>query len=190
MNMRKGTIILTILVFAVASITAHTYTSQSVLSSGKWVKIRVAETGVHCMTYDEIADAGLNPEQVRIYGYGGGMLSQDFKLSKKDDLPSVAFYMHKGADGVFGKGDYILFYAQGVDSWDYVNNHFVHTRNPYSRYGYYFLTDNVGEQRLIADAEQLNNATYHVIWCTTRIPSIWWMYPAKPAAGVSSTASN
>ena len=162
MNMRKGTITLTILMFAVASITAHTYTSQSVLSSGKWVKIRVAETGVHCMTYDEIADAGLNPEQVRIYGYGGGMLSQDFKLSKKDDLPSVAFYMHKGADGVFGKGDYILFYAQGVDSWDYVNNHFVHTRNPYSRYGYYFLTDNVGEQKLIADAEQLNNATYQV----------------------------
>ena len=125
--------------FAAASIMAHTYTSQSVLNSGNWVKIQVAQTGVHCMTYDEIAAAGLNPEQVRIYGYGGAMLSQNFRLAKIDDLPSVAFYMNKGADGVFNAGDYILFYAQGPDSWEYASKHFVHTRNTYSRYGYYFI---------------------------------------------------
>ena len=158
---RIATILITMM-FAVASITAHTYTSQSVLSSGKWVKIRVSETGIHCLTYDELRNAGLNPDNVRVYGYGGAMLSQNFRLAKIDDLPSVAFYMHMGDDGVFNSGDYILFYAQGVDSWEYTNNHFVHTRNPYSRYGYYFLTDNAGEQRLIEDAEQLYNGTYHV----------------------------
>ena len=158
--MKRLTFILTLLTFALASFSAHSYTSQSVLSGGKWVKIRVAESGVYCMTYDELAAAGLNPADVRIYGYGGAMLSQDFKQDKLDDLPPVAFYMNKGADGVFGKGDYILFYAQGVDSWAYQNKHFVHTRNPYSRYGYYFLSDDAGEQRLIQTADALAEATF------------------------------
>ena len=148
------------MMLAVAGVTAHTYTSQSVLQSGKWVKIRVAQTGVHCMTYDELAAAGLNPANVRIYGYGGAPLYQDFRLAKYDDLPSVAFYMNKGADGVFNSGDYILFYAQGVDRWDYTDSHFVHTRNPYSTYGYYFLTDNVGEQQLIPMADELTDAAF------------------------------
>jgi len=148
------------MLFATASIMAHTYTTESVLSTGKWVKIRVAESGIHCLTYDELRDAGLNPANVRIYGYGGAMLSQNFRLAKIDDLPSVAFYMNKGADGEFNQGDYILFYAQGVDSWEYTNRHFVHTRNPYSLYGYYFLTDDAGEQRLITDAEALTSYDY------------------------------
>lgn len=158
--MKRIANIVAFLLFAVASITAHTYAPESVLNNGKWVKIRVAETGVHCMTYDEIAAAGIDPANLRIYGYGGAMLSQDFTLEKQDDLPSVAFYMHKGDDGIFGKGDYILFYAQGTDSWQYSGNHFVHTRNPYSQYGYYFLTDDAGEQRLIQTAEPLTDATY------------------------------
>ncbi len=158
--MKRITYIFTLLLFAAASITAHTYAPESVLSSGKWVKIRVAETGIHCMTYDEIAAAGLDPAKLRIYGYGGAMLNQDFTQEKTDDLPSVAFYMHKGEDGIFGNGDYILFYAQGVDSWQYTNNHFVHTRNPYSSFGYYFLTDDAGEQQLIQTAEPLTDAAY------------------------------
>lgn len=158
--MRKLTTILPLLMLAVASWAAHSYTSQSVLSNGNWVKIRVQESGVYCMTYEDLASAGLNPADVRIYGYGGAMLNQNFNLAKQDDLPPVAFYMNKGADGVFGKGDYILFYAQGVDSWEYSSNHFVHTRNPYSRYGYYFLSDNAGEQRLITTAEALTGATF------------------------------
>jgi len=158
--MKRIANIFALLLFAIASITAHTYAPVSILNSGKWVKIRVAETGVHCMTYEEIASAGLAPAKLRIYGYGGAMLNQDFTVEKLDDLPSVAFYMHKGEDGTFGKGDYILFYAQGVDSWQYSGNHFVHTRNPYSRFGYYFLTDDAGEQRLIQDAEPLTDAAY------------------------------
>ena len=158
--MKRLTTILTVLTLAAASLMAHTYTSQSILSGGKWVKIRVQESGVYCLTYDELASAGLNPADVRIYGYGGAMLNQNFKLAKQDDLPPVAFYMNKGADGEFGKGDYILFYAQGVDSWEYTSKHFVHTRNPYSTYGYYFLSDNAGEQRLIPTADALSDAAF------------------------------
>lgn len=137
----------------------RTYADHSMLSSGKWVKIRVSESGVHKITYSQLADAGLNPQNVRIYGYGGAMLSQNFTLRKIDDLPAVAFWMEKGSDQVFGEGDYILFYAQANFSWSYndTRGYFTHTRNPYSDYGYYFLTDDAGEQHLIAAATALES---------------------------------
>ena len=134
----------------------HTYTEQSVLSSGNWVKIQVKESGVYKMTYEDLRAAGLsNPASVRIYGYGGAMLTQNFNKSRIDDLPAVGFYMNKGSDGVFNAGDYILFYGQGTTSWAYNGVQFVHTRNPYSDYGYYFLSDDAGEQRLLPTAEAL-----------------------------------
>lgn len=145
---------------ALQAMATHTYATSSVLKEGKWVKIRVAESGIHCLTYDELADAGLNPLNLRIYGYGGAMLSQDFKKTPIDDLPSVAFYMNKGADGIFNSGDYILFYAQGPDAWEYSNGKFTHTRNPYSRYGYYFLSDNAGTQKLITEMPAISSAAY------------------------------
>ena len=131
------------------SVRAHTYAAHSVLQSGHWVKVRVSESGVCKMTYEELVAAGLQPAKVRVYGYGGAMLNQDFTARKIDDLPAVGFWMEKGSDGVFGSGDYILFYAQGPISWDYTNKTFAHTRNTYSDYGYYFLSDNAGEQRLL-----------------------------------------
>lgn len=135
----------------------HTYTESSVLSEGSWVKIRVSETGIYRLTYEELRAAGLsNPANVRVYGYGGAMLTQDFNQPKIDDLPAVGIYMETGSDGVFGAGDYILFYGQGTTSWAYNGTRFVHTRNTYSDYGYYFLSDNAGEQHLLPTADALD----------------------------------
>lgn len=134
----------------------HSYTDQSVLHSGTWVKIQVKESGIYKMTYEDLLNAGLtNPTNVRVYGYGGAMLSQNFNKAHIDDLPAVGFYMSKGADGVFNAGDYILFYGQGTTSWAYNGVQFTHTRNPYSDYGYYFLSDNAGEQLLLPTAEAI-----------------------------------
>lgn len=141
--------VLTVWLLGYASAVAHDYAESSVLKTGKIVKIQVEETGMYRITYDALQNMGLNPQDVRVLGYGGGMLSQDFTRRKTDDLPSVPFYMEKGADGVFGSGDYIVFYAQGPVSWNYSGSRFVHTLNAYSQYGYYFLSDNAGEQRLL-----------------------------------------
>jgi hypothetical protein len=113
----------------------HTYADQSVLAEGKWVKIRVSETGVCRMSFSQIKEAGLDPQQLRVYGYGGAQLEQSFLKRKIDDLPQVPVYV--GAD-------YVLFYVQGPISWSFNGTRFVHTRNTYSDYGYYLLTDNVG----------------------------------------------
>ena len=113
----------------------HSYTSRSVLADGRWVKIRVSESGVCRMSFSELSNAGLDPQQLRVYGYGGAQLEQDFKKTKIDDLPQVPVYVGDG---------YVLFWVQGPISWTYTGSRFSHTRNTYSDYGYYFLTDNVG----------------------------------------------
>ena len=116
----------------------HTYAGHSVLASGKWVKIRVSESGVCKMTFSDLQAAGIsNPSQVRVFGYGGAMKTQDFSKPNIDDLPQVP---------VFVGSDFVLFYVQGPISWAYdaSKSRFAHTRNPYSEYGYYFLTDNIG----------------------------------------------
>ncbi len=128
----------------------HTYADGSVLSQGKWVKISVAGSGVCKMTFDELRGAGLNPSELRVYGYGGAQLEADFRKKKTDDLPQVPVYVGE---------DYVLFWVQGPISWSYNGSRFVHTRNTYSDLGYYFLTDNVGSKLAPVAAEPLTGAT-------------------------------
>ncbi len=146
---RLVNILLVLLWVSVPAFAAHQYTSTSRLATGKFVKIAVNQTGVCKITYESLQAMGLNPSAIRVYGFGGGMLTQDFQQAKIDDLPAVPIYMHKGSDGVFGAGDYILFYAQGPVSWQYTGSRFRHTTNTYSQYGFYFLSDNAGEQHLL-----------------------------------------
>ena len=131
----------------------HSYAEHSVLAEGKWVKIRVSESGVCKMTFSQLRSAGLDPQQLRVFGYGGAMLNQDFREDKIDDLPQVPVYT----------GDnYVLFYVQGPISWRYDSDYarFIHSRNTYSDYGYYLLTDNVGELMPLPMAQAVTgNAT-------------------------------
>ena len=164
---RKYIFILLCMMASMAMAGIHTYTGQSVLSNGKYVKISVQETGVHRISYDMLKGWGLNPENVAVLGYGGAMLSEDFTKHHWDDLPSVAFYMHKGNDGVFNRGDYILFYAQGPVKWvfNYIGE-WLHVKNPYSNEGYYFVTDQLDLQKLI----QTSNEQY----TTTSVIDVDW----------------
>lgn len=126
--------------------TKHSYTNKSVLANGKFIKIKISESGVYKLTYEDLNSMGIVPANVRIFGYGGGVLEQSFMLPKLDDLPENSIYMEKGSDGVFNAGDYILFYAKGVNKWTYDKTKamFTHTTNTYSSYGYYFVTSDAG----------------------------------------------
>ena len=129
----------------------HTYTTESALKSGNVIKLRVSETGVYMIPYDSLKAWGLHAENVCVLGYGGAMLSENFLNKRYDDLPPVSIYMHKGSDNIFNSGDYILFYAQGAIQWKIdKNRHWRHIRNPYSDYGYYFITDKQSLQRTIS----------------------------------------
>lgn len=131
----------------------HSYSENSVLSQGRFVKIKIANSGVYKLTYEDLSSMGLAPTNVKVFGYGGAVLNQSFMLHKHDDLPEVAISMQKGSDGIFNSGDYILFYAQGINRWSYDNTKsmFTHIINSYSNFGYYFVTSDVGTGKKIED---------------------------------------
>lgn len=133
--------------------TLHTYATNSVLASGKFVQVRVVNSGIYKLTYEDLNSMGINPANVKVFGYGGAVLEQSFLLPKTDDLPEVSVYMEKGSDGIFNAGDYILFYAQGINKWtfDSSKNLYVHQVNPYSNYGYYFITSDAGTGKKIEE---------------------------------------
>lgn len=135
------------------SVSIHSYAANSVLSQGKFCKIRVVNSGVYKLTYEDLNSMGIDPKNVRIFGYGGNVLDQNFNTSKIDDLPELSIYMNSGNDGIFNAGDYILFYAEGINKWSFDKslNMFTHTINSYSKYGYYFVTSDAGVGKKITD---------------------------------------
>ena len=128
--------------------------SSSVLSTGRWVKLRVSESGIHMLTYTHLRNMGFDdPYKVRLFGYGGHPLSETDTESWIDDLCEVPLW--------HTDNHRLLFYAYGPVQWTLQSdNTFNHTRNPYSEYGYYFLTeDEEGEPATFPVGEALAAVT-------------------------------
>ena len=111
------------------------YADNSVLSSGTWAKIRIPSTGIYQLTSDLVRKAGFTDiNKVKIYGYGGALQPEKLTgtyLAETDDLKELPTCVVNGKR---------LFYGVGPVSWDAASHRRV--RNPYSDYGYYFLTEN------------------------------------------------
>ena len=134
-----------------AATASSRYAGHSVLASGQWVKIRIPHTGIYQLTEDLIKKAGFrNLDKVKVYGYGGAMqpelLTGDY-LAETDDLKELATCQTNGKK---------IFYGIGPVTWD---KNYNRVRNPYSSYGYYFLTENDDEPLTISSEEFL--ATYY-----------------------------
>jgi hypothetical protein len=95
-----------------------------------------------------------NLDKVAVYGYGGWPLDEDFSTTYIDDVPEVAVW--RGAD-------YLLFYGKGPRKWEYSSDKsFIHTNNPYSNYGYYFVTEKETTGRTMEKAASAAGATLQV----------------------------
>lgn len=121
------------------------YAASSVLSQGKWAKIRVGEAGVYSLTPSFLASLGFHDiSRVRLYGYGGRVENEVINYSSTpdgdyDDLEEIPLFRRKSD---------ALFYAEGIRRWHafsyntaskvYVSSY---ENNPYSSYSYYFLTE-------------------------------------------------
>jgi hypothetical protein len=122
------------------------FLEKSVLSAGSWYKIKVQTSGIYKLSFDQISSMSVgNPSNVRIYGWGGDVLPEDYRKGEKDDLLPVQIYMYKGVDGVFNSGDFILFYAKGSIKWtfDKISGMYRHKLNPYSDFSYYYVTSGI-----------------------------------------------
>lgn len=129
------------------------YADHSILREGSWAKIRIPESGFYQLTAALIRKAGFSDiNKVKIYGYGGALqperLTGDY-LTATDDLQEVPTSTVGGVR---------VFYGVGPVTWDSADVT-VRTRNPYSDYGYYFLTENDAEPLTIG-VEELTTAHY------------------------------
>lgn len=135
---------------------AERYAANSILATGKWAKIRVPSSGVYQITESLIRKAGFSSlSKIKIYGYGGNLQAERLDgntLKELDDLKEVATY---------DRGKSRLFYARGPVSWSSPTAT-RRTRNPYSDYGYYFITEttNSEEEPLKADSAAFISAFY------------------------------
>lgn len=158
-----------------ASPKAERYAEHSVLSQGKWAKIRVSNSGIHQLTASTIKSAGFSDlSKVRIYGYGGYLvpevLTEEY-LRDYDDLKEIP---------TCTVGEKKLFYAKGSVYWDSKDSR-ARVRNPYSDYGYYFITQDDNEPLTCTEEELLNTAwptpdAYHTLY---EEDNSTWMYGGR-----------
>lgn len=135
---RSVRMLVVIISMIIPTLSAHalSYAPQSVLSSGKWVKINVKEEGMQILTPTALKGMGFSdPSKVRVYGYGGHILPMTLDERNPDDLPQQPVV--RLADGS------IVFYGAGLVKWESESSDFGfrHLNNYYSTIAPYFLSD-------------------------------------------------
>ena len=147
---------------------SQTYAASSALAQGNWYRIGVTKNGVHKITYDLLNNMGIdlstvNPQNIGIYGYGGGMLPHSNIASRHDDMIENAIFVSGEGDNVFNEGDYILFYGEDPHTWNYSTstNKFHHVVHDYSDTTYYFihLGTNPGKRVNVQSSAASNDTT-------------------------------
>lgn len=122
------------------------HADHSVLASGQWAKISIPETGIYQLTEALVRQAGFKDiNKVKIYGYGGAMQPDRLEanyLQMTDDLPEVPTCIVNGRR---------LFHGVGPVGWNSASST-TRIRNPYSDYGYYFLTESDDEPLMVDSA--------------------------------------
>ncbi len=134
-----------------ATVADYAWKAQSALSEGKWIKISTTERGIYKIPFSKLSAWGFsNPEQVRVFGAGGMILSEDPGKIGYDDIPQIPVWQgkNKGTDCLF-------FYAPGTTEWnpDQSGKYFEHKQNYYATKGFFFLSEQSGA---IKNIELLN----------------------------------
>lgn len=121
---------------------------NSVLSSGTWVKVEVAEDGLYKLDAAYLRSIGIDPvgksiTDINVFGGDGRALPENLNIARPSDVPQVAVdYVDRNSNGTFDADDMVIFYGQGVNGWTYdpVQKQFNHYGNPYLVSNFYFVT--------------------------------------------------
>lgn len=126
--------------------THQSRSGTSTLNNGQLYKIAVTESGIHKIDYNFLKNDlnididNIDAKKIQILGNGGGMLAEAVSDFRYDDVQENAVFISTGTSS-FGANDYILFYADGPDTWAYDEsaNIFNYRNNIYSDESYYFV---------------------------------------------------
>lgn len=114
---------------------------NSILTNGNWYRFYVEKSGIYKITKSFLQSLGLDvntdPRTIKIYGNGGAMLPLLNSEYYPVDLEENAIQFIGEEDGVFNDSDYILFYAEGTDTW---NAESLTSINLYDDKSYYYVT--------------------------------------------------
>lgn len=116
--------------------------TNSVLASGDWHQFYVEKSGVYKISKSFLQSLGvdisrIDPKKIKIYGNGGRMLPLANNIPYPSDLVENAIQIIGENNGVFDNEDYILFYAEGVDTFNAESQTNV---NLYDTKSYYYVT--------------------------------------------------
>lgn len=135
---------LSVALFSQSVVAAVSFKSNSLLSSGYWVKVKVGETGIYELSYEKLKSFGFSePSKVKVYGWGGNVSPEGFVAAYADDMVQMP---------VMHEGDKLYFYGVGVlgekisrygQTSGYLYS--ITEPNPYSSESFYFLTDSEAE---------------------------------------------
>lgn len=117
---------------------AVSFKQQSLLSTGKWVRVNVSSTGVQQISHDVLRALGIDPEKATVYGRPATQyLNNEFTDDMPDDL--LPTYCENTSDGR------LIFYGEGPAHYDIAYNGELYTfsrkLSTYSNYSTYFITD-------------------------------------------------
>lgn len=139
-----------------------TYAESSLLSSGRWVKVSVTETGIHQIPVSALRSWGFSdPAKVKVYGYGARRIPDRLDTTYIDDLPQTP------SEYVDGTG--IVFYAEGPVTWSLTQGSYEPVNSPWTTAGYYFLSDSPEGERLTPKGSGTPSATDPATSFTDRI---------------------
>ncbi len=131
---------------------------ESPLAKGTILKIKVQESAVYKITGQVLAKQGINlaslgTKNMRLWGNGGAMLPQPNNEERPGGLKECAYQIVGLEDGTFSNNDYLLFYAEGPNTFQYDSKQrrFVHQTNLYATYNSYFLVVDNGPGIQISD---------------------------------------
>lgn len=151
-------ILIAIAMIVGATDAAAQYAANSVLATGEWWKVGIAESGIYRLTANDIsALSGCNVTEIAIYGQPGGPLATTNGATRPDDLTEIPIRItDNNSNGIFDDNDYLTFYANGAGRWKYSNDfqRVIHINHPYATLNYVFLTITDGNHKRIAEATQ------------------------------------
>jgi hypothetical protein len=123
---------------------SKSFLNNSVLSNGDWYKFSISKDGLYCFTYESLQNSGINIagvpiSQIHLFGNSFGSLPELNSMYRPDDLLQNSLSILNDSDGIFNKGDTLLFYGKGPDKLVLNGTSFKSSTNIYSDYSYYFL---------------------------------------------------
>ena len=141
---------------------------SSVLSSGRWYKVGITETGLYKIDRATLDALGVpfsvEPNKIKLFGNGvRGVLPQENAEERPVDLVENPIFINGESDGLFDDADYLLFYGVGPHKEVWTQHGFDFERNTYSDTSFYFIRIDGEEGRRVQSLDNPSGAAATII---------------------------